>query len=103
MEKNLAKRKVELTRTFDQVWKSLCGKSVELKTDTGTEFVAKAKFAKRGSLTTEVLVFLKNDGNGKLKECSRCYPENWGCYFNHLGKQGQRIGMYAKTVDRLVV
>jgi hypothetical protein len=104
MEKNTTqKRTIELTRSFNEVWQSLCGKSVELKTDIGTEFVAKAKFAKRGSLTTDVLIFLKNVGNGTLKECSRCYSGDWGYYFNHLGKQGQRIGMYARTVDRLVV
>jgi hypothetical protein len=92
---------VELTRTFDEVWESLCSKSVELKTDAGTPFVARAKMARRkGSLTTEeVLVFLRNTGTGKLKECSRCYMGDWGYYFNHLGKDGQRVGMYTKAVD----
>lgn len=101
MEKNNAKRKVELKGTFHEVWQNLSGKSIELKTDIGTEFVAKAKFAKRGFLATQVLSFLKNDENGKLKECSRCYSGDWGHYFNHLGKQGQRIGMYLKAVDLL--
>jgi hypothetical protein len=100
---NTQKRMVELTRSFDEVWQSLCGISVELETDAGTPFIARAKFARRrDSSTTEVLVFLRNDGNGKLKECSRCYMEDWGYYFNHLGKEGQRVGMYTKAVDFLV-
>jgi hypothetical protein len=101
MEKNITqKRTVELTKSFNEVWESLCGKSVELKTDAGTPFVAKAKRARRrGSSLTEVLVFLRNDGNGKSKECSRCYLEDWGCYFNHLGREGQRIGMYCRALD----
>ena len=101
LEKNTAqRRRVELARTFNEVWKCLYEKSVQLETDAGTPFVARAKMAKRrGSLTTEeVLVFLRNAGNEKLKECSRCYADNWGYYFNNLG-QGQRIGMYTKSVD----
>ncbi len=38
---------VELTRTFNEVWKGLCGRSVELQTDFGTSFVAKGKFARK--------------------------------------------------------
>jgi len=49
----------------------------------------------------EVLVFLKNDGSERLKERSRCYMDDWGYYFNHLGQQGQRIGMHCKAVDRV--
>jgi hypothetical protein len=100
MEKNLAQRRmVELTKSFDEVWESLCGKSVELETDVGTPFVARAKMAKRrGSLTLEeVLVFLRKDGS-KLVECSRCYDANWGFYFNNLGV-GQRIGMFCSALD----
>jgi hypothetical protein len=102
MEKNIPQRKVELTRTFTEVWQSLSGRNIELKTAAGTPFVAKAKFAKRRDCpATEVLVFLRYVGNGKLKECSRCYSEDWGHYFNHLGKDGQRIGMFCRTVDFL--
>jgi len=101
MEKNNIQRRVELTKSFNEVWESLCGRTVELKTSEDTPFVAKARMARRrGSLVSEeVLVFLRNDGNGKLKECSRCYLEDWGYYFNHLGKDGQRIGMYTRSVD----
>ena len=101
MEKNLAQRRmVELSRTFNEVWKNLCGKSVKRKTDAGTPFVAAARMARRrGSSVTEVLVFQRTNENGELIECSRCYSENWGQYFNDLGKEGQRIGMYCKTVD----
>lgn len=103
MEKhNTQRRMVELTRNFKKVWKNIYGKSVELQTDVGTPFVAKAKFAKRrGSSARQVLVFLRNTGTGKLRECSRCYSEDWGYYFNHLGKEGQRIGMYCMAVDFL--
>jgi hypothetical protein len=101
MEKNIATRKVELTGTFNEVWQSLCGRSVELETDAGTPFIAKAKFAKRRGSSTlaEVLVFLRKDGD-RLIECSRCYAANWGFYFNNLGV-GQRIGMFCRAIDFL--
>lgn len=102
MEKsNTQRRAIELARTFDEVWRNLCGKSVELETDAGTLFVARAKMAKRrGSATLEeVLLFLREDGS-KLIECSRCYAANWGFYFNNLGV-GQRIGMFCRAVDFL--
>jgi hypothetical protein len=104
MEKNATQRRmVELTRSFNEVWQSLCGKSVELETEVGTPFMARAETARRhGSCTAEeVLVFLRNDEKGKLKECSRCYSEDWEYYFNHLGKNGQRIGMFCRAVDLL--
>jgi hypothetical protein len=104
MEKNTAQRRmVELTRSFNEVWANLCGKSLELKTSENTPFIAKGKLARRrGSLAIqEVLVFLKNYGNGKFKECSRCYQSDWGRYYNCLGKDGQRVGMYLKAVDLL--
>ena len=67
-----------------------------------TPFIVKALMAKRrgSSGPEEVLVFLENDGSESLKECSRCYMDDWGYYFNHLGQQGQRIGMHCKAVDR---
>jgi hypothetical protein len=103
MEKSINQRRmVELIKSFEEVWESLCGRNIELETDAGTPFVAKAKFAKRRNCPAiEVLVFLRNAGNGKLKECSRCYSEDWGYYFNHLGKEGQRIGMFCKAIDFL--
>jgi hypothetical protein len=104
MEKrNTQRRMVELTKSFDKVWQSLCGKTMELRTSEDTPFIAKARLARRsGSLAKEeVLVFLRNDGNGKLIESSRCYVEDWGFYFNHLGKDGQRIGMFCKAADFL--
>ena len=102
MEKNITgKRMVELRNSFEDVWKSICEKNIELETDSGTPFVARAVMAKRrgSSDLEEALVFLKNDVNGKLKECSRCYQFDWGRYFNSLGREGQRIGMYCKVVD----
>jgi hypothetical protein len=93
VKKNNTPRRIELAKTFDEVWESLCGETVELKTSEDTPFVARAKMAKRRGSSTleEVLVFLRKDG-GKLIECSRCYAANWGFYFNNLGV-GQRIGM----------
>jgi hypothetical protein len=103
MEKdNPGERKVELKNSFEDVWEGVCGKNVELETEElRTPFVVNARMAKRRSSPNleEVLVFLKNDGSGKPKECSRCYSENWGHYFNNLGKDGQRIGMYCMAVD----
>jgi hypothetical protein len=102
MEKNITgKRMVEIRNSFEHVWKSICEKNIELETDSGTPFVARAVMAKRrgSSDLEEALVFLKNDVNGKLKECSRCYQFDWGRYFNSLGREGQRIGMYCKVVD----
>jgi len=101
MEKNNTQRRaIELARTFDEVWASLLGKSIKLKTDAGTVFVARAKMAKRGGSSTleEVLLFLREDGS-KLIECSRCYAANWGFYFNNLGV-GQRIGMFSAALDK---
>ena len=102
MEKKEQKRTVELVNSFETIWNNVSGRSFKLQTEElSTPFVVKALMAKRRgfSILEEVLVFLKNDGNGKLKECSRCYSEDWGCYFNHLGRDGQRIGMYCKAVD----
>jgi hypothetical protein len=104
MEKQEQKRTVELVNSFKAVWRNLSGRDIELETENQrTPFVAKAKTAKRrGSSTTEeVLVFLRSGENGKLKECSRCYSKDWGFYFNHLGKDGQRIGMFCRAVDFL--
>ena len=104
MEKNKSEmRKVELANSFKDVWVNMCGKIVELKTSEDTPFITKALMAKRrGSPNLEeVLAFLRNNGSGKLKECSRCYADDWGFYFNHLGREGQRIGMYCKALDVL--
>jgi hypothetical protein len=105
MEKNTTQRRiVGLANSFETVWNSISGKAVELETEElKTRFVVKAFMAKRrgSSDLEEVLVFLKNDGSGKLKECSRCYEDDWGWYFNNLGREGQRIGMYCKAVDFL--
>ena len=104
MEKNTTQRLiVELTKSFSEVWKSLYGQTVELKTSENTPFIARARLARRrgSSVSEEVLVFLINAGTGKLIESSRCYSEDWGFYFNHLGKNGQRIGMFCKAVDFL--
>ena len=78
---------------------------VELETDRlKTKFIAKAKMARRSGskVAVKVLVFLRSDEAGKLKECSRCYTADWGYYFNHLGTDGQRIGMYCKALDQRI-
>lgn len=102
MEKKITQRRmVELTKSFNEVWESLCGKNLELKTSEDTLFIARARLARRrgSSVSEEVLVFLRNDGSGKLMECSRCYAANWGYYFNNLGV-GQRIGMFCSALDK---
>jgi hypothetical protein len=95
---------VELENYFEGVWASLwrIGKDVALETDElKTPFVVRARMAKRigSDESEEVLVFLRSDASGRLKECSRCYCGDWGFYFNHLGTDGQRIGMYCKAID----
>jgi len=74
-----------------------------LETSEDTLFIARARLARRrvSSVSEKVMVFLKKDGCDRLKECSRCYVEDWVYYFNHLGREGQRIGMYCKAVDFL--
>ncbi len=97
-----SKRKVNLNNSFEGVWTSLfrIGKDVELITEGfGTAFVVRACMAKRSDVESEVLLFLRRDETGKVKECSRCYAKDWGFYFNHLGSEGQRIGMYCKAID----
>jgi hypothetical protein len=101
---NKNERTVELGHSFMTLWNTVSGKSIGLETEElRTPFVVKAKMAKRrgSSFLEEVLVFLKNDGSNKVKECSRCYSDDWGNYFNQLGREGQRIGMYGKAVDFL--
>lgn len=104
MEKENIGRMVELVNDFENVWKNLSGREngVELVTDElKTRFITKAVTAKRSTskAAVEVLVFLRIDSNGKLKECSRCYASDWRFYFNHLGTEGQRIGMYCTALD----
>jgi hypothetical protein len=101
-ESSKHERTVELANSFETVWNSISGKAIEFETEElRTPFVVKAKMAKRrGSpIVQRVLIFLKNDGSCRLKECSRCYIDDWGYYFNHLGREGQRIGMYCKALD----
>ena len=95
---------VELENYFEGVWASLwrIGRDVELQTNSKKDFIVRASKSKRKGVTQEVIVFLRKDVNGEMKECSRCYATDWGFYYNHLGILGQRIGMYVKTVDRWV-
>jgi hypothetical protein len=92
---------VELEFCFEGVWASLwrIGKDIELQTNSKTSFIVRASKSKRKGITQEVIVFLRKDVNGEMKECSRCYAADWGFYFNHLGAEGQRIGMYSKAID----
>jgi hypothetical protein len=105
MEKIVGNKKmVELENYFVGVWASLwrIGKDVVLETEElKTPFVVRARMAERAGSDEfeEVLVFLRSDVSGKMKECSRCYAGDWGFYFNHLGEDGQRIGMYCKVID----
>jgi hypothetical protein len=105
MEKVFENQKsVELENYFEGVWASLwrIGKGVALTTEgSRAPFIVRAKLAKRDCFAEleEVLVFFRTNSLGELKECSRCYVSDWGCYFNHLGSEGQRIGMYCKAID----
>jgi hypothetical protein len=103
MEKAKVWKSVMLQNKFESVWKSLSEIENGVSLETGeykTRFVAKAVMPKRnGKSIVEALVFMKTNENGKLKECSRCYVEDWSFYFNHFGVEGQRIGMYCLAVD----
>ena len=105
MEKVLENQKsVELDNYFEGVWASLwrIGQDVALAAEgSKTPFTVRAKLATRACSveSEEVLVFFRINSVGELKECSRCYASDWGYYFNHLGSEGQRIGMYCKAVD----
>jgi hypothetical protein len=102
MEKMLKSEKIiELDNYFEGVWAILwrIGKDIELQTNSKTDFIVRASMAKRKGVTQEVIIFLRKDVCGEMKECSRCYAADWGFYFNHLGAEGQRIGMYSKAID----
>jgi len=95
---------VDLENYFEGVWASLwrIGKDVALETDElKTPFVVRASMAKRVGCKTreEVIVFLRLTQDERLNECSRCYADCWGHYFNCFGKEGQRIEMYCKAID----
>ena len=94
---------VWLNNKFEIIWESLSKVENGVELETGeykTRFIAKAVMAKRnGKVAVQALVFLKSCENGKLKECSRCYAPMIGCYFNHFGTDGQRIGLYLKSLD----
>jgi hypothetical protein len=96
-------KSVWLKNKFEVVWESLSKRDTGVELETGevkTKFTAKAVLARStGKIGVSALVFMKSDSNGKLKECSRCYLEDWGFYFNHLGTEGQRIGMYCLATD----
>jgi hypothetical protein len=102
-----SQRKVSLENSFKDVFASL----FRMKNDTAliteafaTPFIVRATMAKQAGTTEaqEVLVFFRFSESGRLVECSRCYATDWGFYFNHLGTEGQRIGMYCRAVDSWV-
>jgi len=61
----------------DSGWNGI-GKDVELQTNSKTDFIVRASMAQRKGVTKEVIVFLRREVNGEMKECSRCYPNDWG-------------------------
>lgn len=77
--------------SFEQVFNTISGMSGEtiegLLTTRGIPFKAQAKTSPR------VGKFIQ------LPHDNRIYPCCWGNVTNHMGKDGQRIGQYVRTLD----
>ena len=77
--------------TFAQVYSAILnqpdGEIVELHTSGGKEFSAQAA--------------MRRDGRHfiQLPHSNRIYEDDWGYNTNSMGKDGQRIGQYARPLD----
>lgn len=93
---------VRLRNDFDTVW-TLLNKSgpIELKTEKKkTSFVAKASFVtKKGTNEQKrAMVLLRRfPGNVRLEEAAVCFECCWESYYSC---RGQKIGLYAKVLDK---
>jgi len=80
-----------LINQFEQVFEALKqevnGKIIGLKTTGGVDFSARA------AISPSVGPYIE------LPHNNRIYPCCWGNTCNHMGKQGQRIGQYARSLD----
>ena len=76
---------------FDKVFEAISSqpqkKVTELKTTGGLNFIAEAV------TSPNVGQFIL------LTHGNRIYPCCWGNTNNHMGKEGQRIGQYARPID----
>ena len=68
---------------------------LELKTKSGTDFVAQAEITKKGPHSGEEVIRFMQDG----KEYARAYDCCWGHYYNC---NRTRIGMYCAAVDIVI-
>jgi hypothetical protein len=66
--------------------------SSELKTKSGTGFIAKANITQKGPHTGEKVVRFMQDN----KESARAYECCWGRYYNC---NRSRVGMYCSVLD----
>ncbi len=85
--------------TFDQIFDALVleqNKQTTLFTtgQPGVEFVAEAKWASSVALDDKRFISLPHN--------NRIYACCWGNVQNHMGKDGQRIGQYARPLDKWV-
>ena len=87
---------LQLKNKFQKVynWLEKCGPA-ELKTKSGTRFIAKANITQKGPHTGEEVIRFMQDG----KEYGRAYECCWGHYYNC---NRTRIGMYCAAVDLAV-
>ena len=76
---------------FDKVFEAISSqpqkKITKLKTTGDVNFIAEAK------TSPDVGQFIL------LPHSNRIYPCCWGNTNNHMGKEGQRIGQYARPID----
>ena len=83
-----------LKNNFDYVYKAISmqpnSQTPELLTTGGVIFVAELKYAK------DCRRFIS------LPHNNRIYEDDWGYRSNSMGKDGQRIGQYAKPIDEWV-
>lgn len=87
---------IALEQGFDTVYDWLAGSEpLELVTEAGTSFTAKARVVAKGKhLGERVILFLRHGS-----ESARCYACCWNHYYNC---NRTRIGMYCKAVDEAV-
>ena len=80
-----------LKMSFDEVYKLISklskSQTPELITTGGVPFTAEAKCTRDGRR------FIS------LPHNNRIYKDDWGHRSNSMGKDGQRIGQYAKPID----
>ena len=88
---------LQLNHKFQKAYEWLENREpTDLKTKSGTRFIAKANITQKGPHSGEKVIRFMQDG----KEYGRAYECCWGCYYNC---NRTRIGMYCAAVDVAIV